>query len=91
MTNAKGSIDFTGIGFGINSLLIENGEVDLYGSGGVGNVVWDYGDSVIDYASAPLPDLGGPSVPERAAASLMLAGLVGLLPLRGRRARSRHR
>lgn len=39
--------------FQVNSVLINNGQLQLYGSEGVGNVNWAYGNEVIEHATAP--------------------------------------
>jgi hypothetical protein len=41
--------------FGVNAIQIRNGELQIYGTVGVGNVNWSFGNDVIEYATAPLP------------------------------------
>jgi hypothetical protein len=42
-------------GFGVNDVRIANGQIQLFGTVGVGNVNWSFGNEVIQYATAPLP------------------------------------
>ena len=43
--------------FGPSDLLVENGQVEILGGIGVGNVNWSYGNTNIEYVTAPLPGL----------------------------------
>ena len=43
--------------FGPTDLLVENGQVEIFGAVGVGNVNWSYGNTNIAYVTAPLPGL----------------------------------
>jgi VCBS repeat-containing protein len=42
-------------GFGTEDILIKDGTITFFGSVGVGNVNWGFGNSVIEEATAPLP------------------------------------
>ena len=42
-------------GFGVSDIRVENGTLQLYGTTGVGNVNWSFGNTVIQYATAELP------------------------------------
>ncbi len=53
-----GSIDLP-TDFSIQDIQVQNGQIQFFGSHGVGNVNWSYGNAVIEYATAPLPALAG--------------------------------
>ncbi len=44
--------------FAINDILFDGGELKLFGTAGVGNVNWNFGNEVIRYATAPLSAAG---------------------------------
>ena len=41
--------------FGVSNILVANGQIQIYGATGVGNVNWPFGNEDIQYASVPLP------------------------------------
>jgi hypothetical protein len=45
-------------GFNVNDILFDGGMLKLFGTAGVGNVNWSYGNEVIRYATAPLSIAG---------------------------------
>ena len=61
--------------FGTNSLVITDGNIDFYGAVSVGNVNWAYGNTIIEYATAPFPTI---AVPEVCTWAMMLIGFGGL-------------
>jgi hypothetical protein len=61
--------------FSTNSLAIVDGNIDFYGGVGVGNVNWAYGNTVIEYATAPFPSI---AVPELCSWAMLLLGFGGL-------------
>jgi Ca2+-binding RTX toxin-like protein len=42
--------------FGVNDVRINGGAIEFYGTAGVGNINWSYGNTVIQYATASLPN-----------------------------------
>ena len=54
MFTIRGRVEFspTAMAFGPSSLLLENGVIKVWGTRGVGNVNWSYGNCVIDYGTA---------------------------------------
>jgi murein DD-endopeptidase MepM/ murein hydrolase activator NlpD len=52
--NVDGNITLP-TGFGVNDIRVENGVLKLFGTEGVGNVNWAFGNAVIELATASLP------------------------------------
>jgi Ca2+-binding RTX toxin-like protein len=42
--------------FGVNDVRINGGTIEFYGTAGVGNINWSFGNTVIQYATASLPN-----------------------------------
>jgi hypothetical protein len=72
-----GSIDLPAY-FSTSSVVIANGQIQFYGSEGVGNVNWNFGNEIIDYASAAFPAIP-PAVPELSSWVMMLVGFATLV------------
>jgi Ca2+-binding RTX toxin-like protein len=49
--------------FGVNDVRIDGGKIEFYGTAGVGNINWSFGNAVIQHATATLPDLMPPDFP----------------------------
>jgi hypothetical protein len=63
--------------FSTSSVVVADGQIQFYGSEGVGNINWSYGNEIIDYASAAFPAIP-PAVPEPSSWAMMLLGFAGL-------------
>lgn len=65
--------------FGISNILVENGQLEMFGPAGAGNVNWPYGNTVIQYATATL---NLDNIPEPATNMVFAVCLGGLAVLR---------